>query len=309
MKSKLENQRSAREDAPHDLMRREFVACSAAAGLAAVTGATAAATTAAESSAGRPVVEQDVQIPVTDGLCDAAFIYPAKGASPGVLIWSDAFGLRPATREMGRRLAGQGYAVLVPNPFYRVSKAPGLGNLTDLDFQKDADRAQLMKLMGTVTAAGAAERDAQAFVGFLRAQAAVNPQRRIGVQGYCMGGPLAMRTAATLPGYVGAAASFHGGGLVTDKPDSPHLLAPRIKARLYIGIAGSDDERQPDAKDRLREAFAIAALTAEVEVYAGAQHGWCMADLPVRNGKVIYSRADAERAWGKLGDLYQAALV
>jgi carboxymethylenebutenolidase len=295
--------------APADAGRRDFVAVSAAAALAMAVGAASAAESGGPAQPDSAVVEQDVRIPTDDGACDAAFFHPAQGSGAGVLLWSDAFGLRPALRKMARRLAGEGYCVLVPNPFYRTSAAAGLGDLTQRDFAKDEDRAHLMQLMGTVTAPGAAERDAKALVAFLRSRREVDAHRPIGVQGYCMGGPLSFRTAAAESANVRAVASFHGGGLVTEKPASPHLLAPRIHARIYVGIAGSDDERQPDAKDRLREAFSAAAITAEVEVYAGAQHGWCMPDLPPRGGKAIYSAQDAERAWGKLLDLYRGALA
>lgn len=284
-----------------DSSRREFVAFSAVAGLVAVSGAASAADLA--------VLEKDVQIATPDGTSDAAFFYPATGTHPGVLIWTDAFGLRPAFRDMGRRLAAQGYAVLVPNPFYRTAKAPVFGDITTFDFQKDSDRARLQKLMGPVTAAGAAEKDAKAYLGFLLAQAPVDKTKKIGAQGYCMGGALVVRTAAAAPDRVGAGASFHGGGLVTDKPDSPHLLASRIQARMYFAIAASDDARQPDAKDKLREAFAAAKVPAEVELYTGAQHGWCVPDMPVRDGQPIYSQPDAERAWGKLLALYRQALA
>jgi carboxymethylenebutenolidase len=284
-----------------DASRRDFVALSAATGLAAVTGVA--------SGADLALVEKDVQIQTPDGSSDAAFIYPATGSYPGVLVWTDAFGLRPVFRELGRRLAAQGYAVLVPNPFYRTAKAPVFGDISTFDFQKDADRAKLQQLMGPVTAAGAAEKDAKAYVAFLLAQAPVNKAKKIGVQGYCMGGPLTVRTAAAAADQVGAGASFHGGGLVTDKPDSPHLLASRIRARMYFAIASSDDARQPDAKDKLREAFAAARVPAEIEVYAGAQHGWCVSDMPMRNGQPIYSQPDAERAWGKLLALYRTALA
>jgi carboxymethylenebutenolidase len=124
-----------------------------------------------------------------------------------------------------------------------------------------------------------------------------------------MGGPLVFRTAAHVPDRIGAAATFHGGGLVTDKPDSPHLLAPRIRARMYLAIAASDDSKQPDAKDKLRAAFAAAHVPAEIEVYAGTIHGWCVPDMPRHDGQPIYNRPDAERAWAKLLDLYRAALA
>jgi carboxymethylenebutenolidase len=286
---------------PDDRSRRDFVAKSAAVGLAATTGSI--------SAAGLKVVEKEVAVKTPDGTCDAAFFHPASGSHPGVLIWTDVFGLRPVFREFGRSLAAEGYAVLVPNPFYRTAKAPVFGDVSSFDFANEADRARLQPLTTPLNAAGAAESDAGAYIAFLDAQRQVNKARKIGTQGYCMGGPLMMKTAATVPDRVGAGASFHGGGLVTDKPDSPHLLAPKIKARLYLAIAASDDSRQPDAKDKLRDAFAAAKVPAEVEVYAGAQHGWCVPDMPMHDGKPIYSQPDAERAWNKLLGLYRTALA
>jgi carboxymethylenebutenolidase len=283
-----------------DLSRREFVALSVAAGLAAATDSVLAAAL--------PVVETDVAIKMADGVCDAAFIHPATGSHPGVLIWTDAFGLRPAMRDIGKRLAAEGYSVLVPNPFYRVAKAPVFDNASSFNFQDQAEMAKLQPLMGSVNAAGAAEKDAVAYIAFLDAQSQVDKAKKIGTQGYCMGGPLVVKTAAALPNRVGAGASFHGGELVTDKPDSPHLLAPKIKARMYFAIASNDDQRQPDAKDRLREAFGTAKVPAEIEVYP-AKHGWCVPDTPADNGVPIYSRPDAERAWSALLALYKRALA
>jgi len=281
-----------------DIGRRDFVV-SVTAGLAAATA----------SAAGLEVVETNVDIKTPDGTCDAAFIRPKTGTHAGVLLWPDAFGLRPWTREMGRRLAAEGYSVLVPNPFYRLSKAP-FTDASTFNFANQADMAKLRPLMASVNAAGAAEKDATAYVAFLDAQKETNKSRKIGTQGYCMGGPLIMKTAATLPNRIGAAASFHGGGLVTANPDSPHLLAPKIKAHMYIGIAASDDATQPDAKDKLKEAFAAAKVPAEVELYVGTQHGWCMKDMPKQaNGMPIYNQVDAEKAWGKLLALYKAALA
>jgi carboxymethylenebutenolidase len=282
-----------------DIARRDFVALSVAASFTATAESGAAADL--------EVVESDVEIKTPDGMCDAAFLHPKSGSHPGVLIWPDAFGLRPSMREMARRLAVAGYSVLVPNPFYRISKAP-FTDASSFNFQNPADMAKLRPLMASATAPGAAEKDAVAYVAFLDAQKAVNQSRKIGTQGYCMGGPLVVRTAATAPGRIGAGASFHGGGLVTDKPESPHLLAPKIKAHMYFGIAASDDERQPDAKDKLKEAFAAAHVPAEVELYAGTLHGWCVPDMPVQNGNPTYSKPDAERAWGKLMALYEANL-
>jgi len=283
-----------------DLARRDFVAMSVAAGLAAAAGAAEAA--------GLEIVETDVEVKTPDGTCDAAFIHPKSGSHPGVLIWPDAFGLRPSMREMGKRIAAEGYSVLVPNPFYRVTKPPFTDG-SNFNFQNPADMAKLTPLMASVNAPGNAEKDAVAYVAFLDAQKQVNKGKKIGTQGYCMGGPLVVKTAAALPNRVGAGGSFHGGGLVTDKPDSPHLLASKIKARMYFGIASNDDMRQPDAKDKIREAFAAAKVPTEIEVYAGALHGWCVRDMPLQNGAPIYSKPDAERAWGKLVALYKAALA
>ena len=283
-----------------DLSRRDFMAFSVAAGLAAAAGSALAAA--------QPVVETDVTIKTPDGTCDAAFIHPATGSHPGVLIWTDAFGLRPAMRGIGKRIAAEGYSVLVPNPFYRVAKAPVFDSAASFNFQDQADMAKIRPLMASVNAPGAAEKDAVAYIAFLDAQSQVNKAKKIGTQGYCMGGPLVVRTAAALPDRVGAGASFHGGGLVTDKPDSPHLLAPKIKARMYFGIASNDDQRQPDAKDKLREAFAAAKVPAEMEVYP-AKHGWCVPDMPNDGGAPIYNMPEAERAWGKLVALYKTALT
>ena len=283
-----------------DLARRDFAALSVAAGLAAAVGSATAADL--------DVVETEVEIKTPDGTCDAAFIHPRTGSHPGVLIWPDAFGLRPAMREIARRLAAAGYSVLVPNPFYRVAKAP-FSDASKFNFQNPDDMAKLRPLMASVNAPGNPEKDAVAYVGFLDSQKEVNKAKKIGTQGYCMGGPLVVRTCAALPNRIGAGASFHGGGLVTDKPESPHLLAPKIKAHMYFGVASNDDARQPDAKDKLREAFAAAKVPAEIEVYSGALHGWCVPDMPLQNGAPIYNKPDAERAWSKLLALYKAGLA
>ena len=283
-----------------NVSRRDFIARSVAAGLVAATGKAFAATL--------DVVESDVTVMTPDGTCDAAFIHPASGSYPGVIIWPDAAGLRPAMREIGKRVAGEGYSVLVPNLFYRVGKSPQFTTAANLDFKDPDLLAKIRPLMSSVQAAGAAEKDAVAYVAFLDAQRPVDKTKKIGTQGYCMGGALVVRTAATVPERIGAGASFHGGGLVTDKPNSPHLLAPKIKARMYFGVASSDDQRQPDAKDKLKESFSKAGVPVEVEVYP-ARHGWCVPDMPVEDGAPIYDQAQAERAWSKLVALYGTALA
>ena len=289
-------------ETPDDPSRREFVALSIAAGLAAAAGSAAAADL--------PVVETSVEIKTADGVCDAAFIHPASGSHPAVLVWPDAFGLRPSMRDIARRMASEGYAVLVPNPFYRLAKAPVIADPASFSFQNPADMAKLQPLMASATAQGVPEKDAVAYIAFLDAQPSANKTKKIGTQGYCMGGPRVVRTAAAFPDRIGAGASFHGGGLVTAAPTSPHLLAPKIKARMYIAVAANDDARQPEAKDKLREAFAAAKVPAEVEVFPEAQHGWCVPDMPKQaNGQPIYSKPDAERAWAKLVALYKTALV
>jgi carboxymethylenebutenolidase len=282
----------------NELSRRDFVAMGIAAGIVAAAGAA--------SAADLPVTEKDVEIKTPDGTCNAAFIHPTTGSYPGVIIWADAFGLRPVLRDMGKALAKEGYSVLVPNPFYRVVREAGLDYRT-FDFGNTADRAKLTPLMASITADGAAEKDALAFIAWLDQQKEVNKSKKIGTQGYCMGGPLVVRTAASSD-RIGAGGSFHGGGLVTPNPNSPHLLAPKIKARMYFGIAKNDDEQQPTAKDTLREAMAAAKVPAEIEVYP-SQHGWCMSDFVKPPAPAIYDKAQAERAWGKLLALYKQGLA
>ena len=289
-----------KNESPNELSRREFVAMSVAAGLAAAAGSA--------SAAELPVTENNVQVKTPDGVCDAVFIHPTSGSHPAVIIWPDAFGLRPSMRDIGKRIAAEGYSVLVPNPFYRVAKAPVIEDPSSFSFSNPTDRAKLTPLMGSIGAAGAAEKDVAAFITFLDTQPSVNKAKKIGTQGYCMGGPLVMRTAAAAPDRIGAGASFHGGGLVTEAPTSPHLLIPKMKARLYIGVASNDDKAQPDAKDKLREAFAAAKVPAEIEVYPSL-HGWCVPDMPLQNGAAIYNKPDAEKAWAKLVALYKTALA
>jgi len=242
------------------------------------------------------VTESDVNVTTPDGVADCYFVHPSSGAAAGVLIWPDIFGLRPAFRQMGKRLAESGYAVLVVNPFYRVKKAP------TADAGAATPIPQLMPL-----AQGLNETthmtDAKAFVGWLDGQSSVARNRKIGTQGYCMGGPIAFRTAAAAPDRVGAVGSFHGGGLVTAAPNSPHLQAAKSKAQFLIAIAANDDAKSPKDKDVLKDTFAQAGLPAEIEVYTGAAHGWCPPDSSV------YNEAQAEKAWSRLLVLYGKALA
>ena len=242
------------------------------------------------------VTESDVTITTPDGTCDAYFVRPASGAAAGVLIWPDIFGLRPAFRQMGKRLAESGYSVVVVNPFYRTQKAPtaAKGSATPIP--------ELMPLARALTETTNMT-DARAFIAWLDQQPAVAKTRKIGTQGYCMGGPLAFRTAAAVPERIGAVASFHGGGLVADAPNSPHLLAAKTKAQFLVAIAANDDQRSPNEKTVLKETFAKANLPAEIEVYEGAAHGWCPPDSGV------YNEPQAEKAWSRLLALYGKALA
>jgi len=242
------------------------------------------------------VTESEVTVTTPDGTADCYFVHPATGTAPAVLIWPDIFGLRPAFRQMGKRLAESGYAVLVVNPFYRVKKAPTAENGAATPIP------QVLPLMQALTETTHMT-DAKAFVAWLDRQPSVAKNRKIGTQGYCMGGPMAFRTAAAVPDRVGAVASFHGGGLVTNTPNSPHLQAAATKAQLLIAIAANDDQRAPADKDVLKETFAKAKLPAEIEVYTGAAHGWCPPDSGV------YNEPQAEKAWSRLLALYGKALA
>ena len=242
------------------------------------------------------VTESEVTITTPDGTADCYFVHPATGTAPGVLIWPDIFGLRPAFRQMGKRLAESGYAVLVVNPFYRVQKAPTAvkGAATPI-----ADVLPLAQGLNEATHMT----DAKAFIGWLDQQASVAKNKKIGTQGYCMGGPMAFRTAAAVPARVGAAASFHGGGLVTAAPNSPHLQAAASQAQFLVAIAENDDKRSPGDKTTLADTFAKANRLAEIEVYTGAAHGWCPPDSQV------YNEPLAEKAWSRLLAIYSKALV
>ena len=242
------------------------------------------------------VTESEVTIMTPDGSADSYFVHPASGTAPGVLVWPDIFGLRPAFRKMGTRLAESGYSVLVVNPFYRVKKAPTADKGAATPIPDLLPLAQALNEKTQMT-------DAKAFIEWLDKQASVAKNRKVGTQGYCMGGPIAFRTAAAVPDRVGAIASFHGGGLVTDGPNSPHLLAAKTKAQFLIAIAANDDMRAPNEKSVLKDTFAKANLPAEIEVYAGAAHGWCPPDSGV------YNEGQAEKAWSRLLVLYGKALA
>jgi carboxymethylenebutenolidase len=266
--------------------RRDFAAWAASAGVLTALPRVANAVT---------VGERDVTITTPDGACDAYFVAPTSGAAPGVLVWPDVFGLRPAFRQMGRRLAESGYSVLVVNPFYRQKKSPtaAQGGQTPI--------AEVMPLMQALTPAMHLS-DGKTFVAWLDAQREVDKARKLGTTGYCMGGPIAVRTATVAPGRVGAVGSFHGAAMVTNAPDSPHRLVAQTQARYLIAVAENDDTKDPEAKATLRTAFDSAKLSAEVEVYPAA-HGWCPPDTRV------YDAAQSERAWTRLLATFSQALA
>jgi carboxymethylenebutenolidase len=274
-----------------NVTRREFGAISAGAGLMAVLPRVVNA---------QAVTESDVEIQTPDGTADCYFVHPSSGAHAGVLIWPDILGLRPAFREMGKRLAESGYSVLVVNPFYRNARAPVVA--PGASFADEAVRNTVFPLAQALNPRTHTT-DARAFVAWLDTQDAVDKNRKIGTTGYCMGGPMVMRTAAAMADRVGGAATFHGGGLVTDQADSPHLLIPEMKAQFLIAIAENDDMREPEAKNVLRESFGKAMLPAEIEVYEGSAHGWCPPD------SAVYNEAQAERAWSRLLVLFDKALA
>lgn len=243
---------------------------------------------------------QEVRIKTPDGECDALFVHPTGGgAHPAVLMWPDILGLRPAFREMATRLAASGYAVLCINPYYRDAQAPVVQ--VGASFQDESTREKVMPMYRNLSAK-THQSDANAFVNWLDEQTAVDTGRKIGTMGYCMGGPIVMRTAAVAADRIGAACSYHGGGLVTDKPDSPHLLIPKMNAQFLIAVAENDDEREPNTKIALGDAFKEHGLDAEIEVYEGAMHGWCVLDSRV------YNHDAAERAWGRTLALFERAL-
>ncbi|WP_088311110.1 dienelactone hydrolase family protein [Novosphingobium sp. B 225] len=270
------------------LNRREFAAIGTAALLAA-------GSTGAFAKGKAALKEATVSFKTDDGMADGFFVHPAKGKHPGVILWPDIAGLRDAYKEMARRLAGEGYAVLVLNHYYRSSPAPIMNSIAE--WRTPDGQAKLKPMIAAITPEGTVK-DAWACVNFLDAQKAVDRKRGIGTQGYCMGGPYTVRAAYAVPSRIKAAASFHGGGLVTDQPGSPHRLLAKTQASYLIAIARNDDARAPADKDAFRDAAKAAGRPAEVEVY-NADHGWCTLDAP------IYDKAEADRAWGRLLALYK----
>jgi carboxymethylenebutenolidase len=273
------------------MTRREFGKGAAAVGVAMMLPKVANA---------QAVTETDVNVTTPDGVADCYFVHPAAGRHPGVIIWPDILGLPPAFRAMGKRLAESGYSVLVANPFYRNERSPVVPD--GAVFGQPEVREKVIGLMQTLSPETHFT-DARAFVAFLDQQSAVDTGRKIGTTGYCMGGPMVMRTVAAVPERMGAGGTFHGGGLATDAPDSPHLLIPDTTAHMLHCVAANDDEGDPQAKETLREAYAAANLPAEIEVYEGTMHGWCPPD------SAVYHEASAERAWSRLLALFETALA
>jgi carboxymethylenebutenolidase len=250
------------------------------------------------SEAARATAAEMVSIKTADGDAEAFFVRPESGQHPGVILWPDVAGLRDAYKTMATRLAASGYAVLAVNQYYRSTKLPVLTAFSEWRTEEGKKRLQPMR--EAITPEGTA-RDGAAFVAWLDQQQAVDNRRKLAASGYCMGGPFAFRTAAAAPARVGAIASFHGGGLVTDEPTSPHALFASIKAAALICIAQNDDEREPAAKTTLKQAAEQAGVRAEIEVYA-AQHGFCTIDSPV------YDKEQAERAWARMLAMFEAHL-
>jgi carboxymethylenebutenolidase len=251
----------------------------------------------AEDPGGRPVTEKNVLVKTADGHADAALFHPkGKGRWPAVLMWPDILGLRPVFREMGKRLAAQGYVVLVPNPYYRAQKAPIVTG--PFDFNDKEAMKRISDFRAGLTD-DMADRDSDAYIRFLDAQLQTDKRRKAAVQGYCMSGPLSFRTAAVRADRIGAVATFHPGALVTDKPSSPHLLIPKTRAAYLVLIAKNDAEKMPDEQGTLKMAFRAAGLPATVEIYP-ANHGWTVA------GSQTYDEAQAERAWAELLPFYRA---
>ncbi len=285
-----EETEKASEEYLGSLTRREFNTLAAGAAMAMMLPRAANA---------MAVTSTDVEITTPDGVCDALFVHPSEGKHPAVLMWPDILALRPAFRKMATRLAESGYSVLCVNPYYRDAKAPVVEE--GESFRDQSTREKVFPMYRNLSAE-THKSDARTFVAWLDEQAPVDTSRKVGTMGYCMGGPIIMRTAAAVPDRIGAAASYHGGGLVTDKSDSPHLLIPQMKAQFLIAVADNDDEKDPNSKVVLREEFDKHGLPAEIEVYEGAMHGWCVLDSRV------YNHEPAEKAWARTLAMFERAL-
>ena len=271
--------------------RRHLLAISAGLSLSNLLAMFPSAANAAD------VTESEVNITTPDGTADCYFVHPSQGASAAVLVWPDVLGLRSAFRAMGKRLAENGYAVLVVNPFYRKAKAPVVPEGSQLGAVRDIVFPMMNSLTPEIQFT-----DAKAFIAWLDQQPAVDKTKKMGTTGYCMGGPIVMRTTS-VSDRVGAGASFHGGGLVTADANSPHLAIAKSKAHYLIAIADGDDKQDPKVKDTLKETFAKNGQTATVEVYTGCAHGWTVPDFPV------YDKAGAEKAWAAMLDMFKTALA
>jgi carboxymethylenebutenolidase len=243
------------------------------------------------------MIEKQVDIKTPDGTADSELFYPDKnGAWPAVIMYPDIGGLRPVFEHMAKRLAAEGYVVLAPNPFYRVGRAPVY---EDFKFGSEKTTKRMGELRPAITAAGTA-RDAVAYVRYLQSLPQV--KGKIGTVGYCMGGGMAMGTAAAAPDAVAVGVSFHGSRLASDEPDSPHLLAPKLKARMYFGFAVEDRTMPLEAVEKLEKALDQAGVRYEGETYEGAHHGWCVKD------HTVYNERQAERAWATMLKLFKDAL-
>lgn len=273
------------------MTRREFSVSLSAAAIAAMVPPLANAGEVAESA---------VMVPTPDGEADCYLVHPTEGRHAAVIMWPDIKGIRPAFRLMGKRLAQSGYAVLVVNPYYRTARGEVIQQ--GESFGDPAVRARLMPHARSLSPETCVS-DGGAFIRYLDQHPSVSPERQIGIAGYCMTGSYTMRLAAAYPKRIGAGASFHGGGLATDQPDSPHLLVPKMDAGFLIAIAENDDEKDPEDKVLLREAYDQAGVAAEIEVYEGTLHGWCPPDGDA------YNEAQAERAWGRMLALFERELA
>lgn len=289
------DEKTERENALHLLQsrisRRHFNTYAVGAALTSMIPRGANAKTTAEA---------DISVETPDGSADCYFVHPASGQHPAVIMWPDILGLRPAFRVMGKRLAESGYAVLVVNPYYRSSRAPVVPE--GASFGDPETRGKVMPLARTLSPETCVT-DGRAFATWLDKQAAVDTNQPMGTLGYCMTGSYAIRLAAALSDRIAAGASFHGGSLVTNRPDSPHLLASDIKAGMLIAIAKNDHDRSPETTSSLRQAFTNAGVEAEIEVYRDAMHGWCVLDSRA------YNEAEANLAWSKLLELFKRRLT